>query len=321
VRGGGRPVALIAAGAGLVAALGWSTDACAYVRKLTDGGIPEYWQQSCTSATVYLNGFTMLSRDEGAEAVAGAAHAWSPEAITCPDGSHPYFEIAVSIDPDPNAGAGVANDHRNVIVFETRDDARDSQTFVDPTMNAIGKLAVTSATPKADGRILDADLRVNATTANPVDWANLDPNATTHFVDAHDLQSVLTHEFGHFLGLDHTCYQSTTTPPPLDDMGNPIPNCGSAPPAVQDTVMWYAVGAGVVKRVLTDDEVRAMCAIYPAASDPHNCGLDRPDDGFGYSMAATSPSSAAGVLGALAALALSRRRARCARRAPTPRRA
>jgi hypothetical protein len=315
MRGGGRPISLIAAGAGLVALVGATPAANAYVRRLTDGGIPEYWQKSCVPITVYLNGFSMMTRDEVAKSVAAAAHIWGPDAVTCADGSHPYLEIDIAVDPDPNATAVVADDARNSLIIETRSWPHEPDA-----------LSITSAFAKDDGRILDADIQLNAVPSpagRGYEWANIDPGAPAgKYPSSYDLQVVLTHELGHFLGLAHTCYNDDVNVPwPNDDMGNPVPSCGSAPIAVQETVMWFQSDIdNTVKRVLTADDVRGVCAIYPAAQDPHSCALDAVDDGCGCSAAA-SPRSGVGVLGTLAALALSRRRSRCGRRAPRPRRA
>ena len=288
--------------------LTWTPPAAAYVRRKTDGGIPEYWQASCVSATIYLNGFNMMTRDEVAKSISAAAHTWSPDAVTCGDGSHPYFEVAVTLNPDDNATAVVQNDAKNSIIFQT-------QTWPD-TLSPYA-LAVTSAFAKSDGRILDSDIQINATASSFLIWANLDPNATdatSHGMTAYDLQNAITHEFGHIIGLDHTCIQEFTANPPLDDMGNPVPNCGSAPAAVQMTVMWPLTDPGETQqRVLTNDEVRAVCDIYPEARDPHSCTLDAPDDGIGCSTGAASPRSRTGALGFIATsgvllLALARRR-------------
>src|SRR3954454_5105918 len=54
----------------------------AYVRAKTSDGIPIYRTGSCTSVTMYSNGFVeaqIMSRDEMAKSLAAAAHAWSPD--------------------------------------------------------------------------------------------------------------------------------------------------------------------------------------------------------------------------------------------------
>ena len=39
--------------------------------------------------------------------------------------------------------------------------------------------------------------------------------------------------------------------------------------------------AEISKRVLSPDDIRAVCETYPAERDPHACTLDLPDDGCG----------------------------------------
>jgi hypothetical protein len=57
-----------------------------------------------------------------------------------------------------------------------------------------------------------------------------------------DIQSVATHEFGHFLCLDHSPYQQA--------------------------VMYYAIGNGEMKRVLFSDDIEGIYAIYPIPYPP-----------------------------------------------------
>ena len=55
-----------------------------------------------------------------------------------------------------------------------------------------------------------------------------------------DLQNALTHEMGHLIGLDHTCWSGPTSgmPDPLDNIGNPVPECNAASADVQATTMF-----------------------------------------------------------------------------------
>ena len=66
--------------------------------------------------------------------------------------------------------------------------------FAPPT----SALAVTISTYNEDGQILDADIFVNGEFFN---WAVVNDGSESN---VHDIQNVITHEFGHFLGLDHT---------------------------------------------------------------------------------------------------------------------
>jgi hypothetical protein len=291
-------VSLVARGAG------------AYVQAVSDAGAPLYWSSSCETVTIYLNGFTAMTPDEVAKSIAGAAAAWGPDIVTCPaavgDGGegHPYFEIIPELSTG-GAVPGVARDGKNSIIFQTTDWGT----------NPPEALAFTSVWKEPNGRIFDADIEINATTGGAITWANLDPGTPPpeHGILRFDLQTVMTHEFGHFLGLAHTCIDTDLTdasndgnnPPPsaTDDQGNPVPSCSDADAQEMGAVMWYEVSPeSIAKRVLSTDDARGVCAIYPPAQDPHSCTQNLPDDGCGCAIARTRSGRLAGL--ALAAMAL-----------------
>lgn len=100
----------------------------------------------------------------------------------------------------------------------------------------------------------------------------------------YDLQNTVTHEFGHFLGLEHTCFVPGTVAPdlsadgkmrPKDDQGNDVPDCKTAPQVIKDTVMFYnSDPLETKKRVLAADDARAVCEIYAPAIAHVECALD-----------------------------------------------
>jgi MYXO-CTERM domain-containing protein len=62
--------------------------------------------------------------------------------------------------------------------------------------------------------------------------------------------------------------------------------------------------------VLSTDDARGVCAIYPSAQDPHACTQNLPDDGCGCASAGAPAGGVATFVLLVLALALGRRRAR-----------
>jgi hypothetical protein len=301
-----------------------TAEARAFVRSTSNEGAPLYWADSCEVVTVYLNGFTQMSADEVTKSITEAAHTWGPDAVDCPAAQggatpgHPYLEII----PQMSSGGAVtaaAKDGRNSIVFVT-----DPAQWTHPA----GALAVTSAPPEPSGQITEADIEINATDPAAIPWANLDPGSAParNGVERYDLQTVLTHEFGHFLGLAHTCI----TPPGLggsddgsptatvDDQGVAIPTCSEVPDNTNATaalsVMWFEIQPeSIAKRSLAADDVAAVCAVYPAANQRGTCSSNLPDDGCGCAVGRKQGDDAVVPSALIAALLMLGRRARLRR--------
>jgi hypothetical protein len=283
-----------------------TSTAHAYVQNLNVSGLPEYWQASCVSVTVYTNGFSTMTRDEVAKSIGAAAQSWSPGAVSCPDGGNPSIEIVTSMAPATTPAPAVAYDAHNSVVFVTEGWDPDLESAV----------ASTRVFARADGRIVDVDIQINAQWS---DWANLDPGFDTNGLNNQapfDLQNAVTHEFGHLLGFGHTCWSEFSDPArPIDDQGQGVPDCGdSAPEDVRQSVMYAIVDPlrlEVSKRVLSSDEIRGVCEIYPDTVAVPACALDTPNDGCGC---AAGEGDGAGLL-ALCAVTLCAIRMRRAPRA------
>jgi MYXO-CTERM domain-containing protein len=121
-----------------------------------------------------------------------------------------------------------------------------------------------------DGMLLDADIEVNTE-------LNRFSARSGGVANRYDLESTLTHELGHVLGLDHPCFVPAPKKPdatwPTDHEGNQVPNCSSAIPAWMKQLTMYNFGfkGSTVMREPKDDDVLGICSLYPKPSDPGQC--------------------------------------------------
>jgi hypothetical protein len=167
----------------------------------------------------------------------------------------------------------VANDRLPSVVFRNDEWRRPGQAPHDPS--AIGITTVMYVdTPGlvGDGTIYDADIELNNVdytfTTNPTGAM---PRAGTQLAD---LENTLTHELGHVQGLAHTCWDHQTATPPLDDKGNPVPDCfGALPTSITATTMYpYAITPDETsKRNVSDDDVHGVCDVYGATVKKLGC--------------------------------------------------
>ncbi|MCB9519570.1 MAG: hypothetical protein H6698_04815 [Myxococcales bacterium] len=124
--------------------------------------------------------------------------------------------------------------------------------FAESGWNQLGypslALALTSVTfDPTNGHIADADIEMNA--AN-FEFGVIGSISTSRNV--HDLQNTLTHEIGHFVGLDHT-YAAA--------------HVGDG--TFEDATMAATSPAGETsKRTLHADDIAGVCDAYPPGSEP-----------------------------------------------------
>jgi MYXO-CTERM domain-containing protein len=289
----------------LALALGVSAlapEAAAYVRYLSkDGKVAFAWPQTCIALVGYPENFTsMMPLEEITSDASGAASAWSGTSDPCTD-----LAITVTMTTAPSHPVS-ATDHENSLVFRTTNWCLLlSDGSCDPTSNAYDSsaLALTSVSASTvTGHIKDADIEVNGFFM----WADLvaHPELDTPNTKFQDLQNALTHEMGHLIGLDHTCVAPNTTPRPVDNLGNPVPDCNTAPPDIVDTTMFPSATPGdTSKRTLSADDQQAVCDIYPVSAnlpciappDPEpsacNCAAGPGGAGAGAGLAAAALAS------------------------------
>jgi hypothetical protein len=286
----------------LIASAVLAGPAQAYVRTTTSAGAPMYWNRTVLEIIAYIADPPMaLSEDDVLRATGAAAAAWSRTELPCTSLELRMFSL-------PLASAPVALDGTSRLTFRREQWCREPRANDEPCYDPFA-LAVTSVfARRSDGEILDADVELNGMFS----WGDLvrQPRPGDN---AQDLQNTLTHEFGHFIGLDHTCSLSGERPGQVDNEGRAVPSCGRAGPAVQATTMFAAVIPGdLERRSLTPDDAQAVCEIYPAL-EPELLG-----ESSGCALGGR-PSRPVGAVLALLAFSVARLRRRGARPAPARR--
>jgi hypothetical protein len=295
--------------------------AAAYVRSRTARGAPFCWPRADLALVLALGAPPPdLDRETLAAAATAAASSWSAEAVACTS-----LRLAIAISDA--ASAEVAVDRDNRITFRTG--ARPPcDPGEPPCEDEAAALAVTSIYVRAsDGVVIGGDIELNAIDFR---WADV---AKTGGTDHADLQNVLTHELGHFIGLDHSCHVPGTRRL-ADHLEHEIPTCGArAPPEVQETTMFASSAPGETsKRDLAPDDLLAVCALFPAGAEqpcrePRAPDEESPGDSLpaaaGGGGCSTAPRSGPGVpagRGGLAVVALVAALAALARRLASTRR-
>jgi MYXO-CTERM domain-containing protein len=285
---------------GTLGALGAPRPAAAFVRYLSDDGAPFFWAQTSVPITAYSNDFNQsgMTTDQVGGALAAAAAAWSKEQNACT-----YLELGTSLSTAPTPLA--VNDGRNSVIFHGTSWCHLGSNGKCNISYDSSALAVTTDTANTKtGQIYDADVEVNL-----VDYQWADVVADPSLAGDMDLQNALTHELGHLIGLDHTCFDpltSMTGVRPDDNTGQPVPDCATASADVQATTMFPSATPGdVQKRTLAPDDQNAVCAIYSVNDPPPAV-----DGGCVQCAASGAPATGGALLAALGALLLVRRRAR-----------
>ena len=281
----------------------------AYVRYRTEAGQPFAWPRTCLGIIAYPGSLAdMLPAGQVVAATTAAVGAWSRGQVA---GTALDIQMAAANGAAPAA----AYDGQSSLMFRSdrwckATDAPGICSY-EPSALALTTMFARSST----GEILDADIEVNATLFM---WSDLEVG-TQASAGLQDLQNALTHEVGHFIGLDHPCLlpgAAAATGRPLDNLGNLAPDCDAAPAAIVESTMFPSAMPGdLSKRTLAADDELAAREIYPApAGAPAICDppapkpADPPDGCTVGGAAAPAPGALAWLAAALAWGAARRRR-------------
>jgi hypothetical protein len=211
-------------------------------------GVPLYWPDLCATFGVHYEGSKLRAIPyKRAEEVSRAAfREWI--SADCGNGTTPSIGIVpygkiycdkLEFNHDGADNGNAEGPNANLIVF------RDATWPYNDETKTIALTTITFATKT--GEILDADIEVNS--------ANIELSTSGTLVTS-DLQSILTHEIGLFVGLAHTNVGAASMNPDYDR-------------------------GDLSFRTLHDDDERGICEIYPGTSEPiENCTGEEPRYGF-----------------------------------------
>ena len=250
-----------------------------YVRSTTDKLTPVYWPGSCTWIQADSGGTPDLPFATVQQVLAKSVANW--QTVTLDQGCS-YLKMNL----DPPAVSEAHLDYKNIIKFRTDKWCRPGEKNNPEMCFSEAAAAITTVFYTSnpgqpnDGQILDADIELNDVNFLFV----VEPSSTMAPANRMiaDLENTLTHELGHFQGLDHTCWDHTQPMAPIDDTGKPIPDCNDVihphgiPAATiikisQATMFNYASPGETIKRMPKADDIAGICGIYPRAKDPMSC--------------------------------------------------
>lgn len=208
------------------------SDTCVKVKKATNA--PLWWRNACVGYSLQKSGSVHVAYDVFSSSVQAAFKAWTTTA--CPSTldrgvSH------VSIDARGLDSVGCTSigydrhgPNQNLIVF--RDELWPHESGGSSETVALTTVTFDTQT----GEIFDADLELNS-----ADHRIVVVDGTERDVDgAFDLQAVLTHEIGHFLGLAHSPRRSA------------------------EMFAYATPSEGGRRRALSLEDIAGICEIYPA---------------------------------------------------------
>lgn len=237
-----------------------------FVRTTTAESVPLYWAGGCVYITFDEAGTSHIADLDEFAVMEDALDHWRSSTRSC---SYMNFVLA-----EPRT-TEVGFDGVNLVKFRDerwcRPDGEGGEQC--HPADAAGLTTLTFVNnPESEryGEILDADIEING-----ADRFAISVDGETEVPETRclaDLGNTFTHEVGHLLGLDHTCRFSGDAPA-VDHEGDEVPLCsGALNPEILEATMHPSQTCGETKKAsLEDDDINAICSIYPQAEDPDEC--------------------------------------------------
>lgn len=311
--------------------LATATPAAAYVRSYTTQGChPVFWGQTCIYITPDSAGVPEMALSDVERVVQQSINSWQTRTRDSSFLRMNYLPANAPRDVNSLDGLQVIKFYHEQWCRPAAD-AMSNPVCYDPAAAALTTVTYINKPTDAatDGRIVDADIELNAVFNYFYD-ADLNPNPDTGLIRRPaDLWNTLTHEIGHLQGLEHTCRRGSFDSMPActrDGQGNQVISCNvvesgrssnSDLQIIYETTMYPTADPKETrKRVPHADDLAGVINAYPLVSDPRICKL--PEAGVtkgGCSATAGERAPQAGALSAtglltaaLALLILHRRR-------------